>query len=90
MYRNIMEIFVEDYYDKIKDSLDCCTCEQCRGDVIALALNRLPTKYVNRSGGEIVVSTKINDQEHQNALHTAVLQAVEIVKKSPRHETRQK
>lgn len=85
MYRNMMELFVEDYYDQIKDSQDCCTCQQCRDDVIAIALNRLPTKYVNTSGGKIMVSTKMYCQEHRIELHTAVLQAMEIVKKYPRH-----
>lgn len=45
-YYNAMESLVEEAYDKLRDKLDCCTCEQCRNDIIAYALNQLPPKYV--------------------------------------------
>lgn len=45
-YHNAMETLVEEAFDKISDKLDCCTCELCRNDIIAYALNQLKPKYV--------------------------------------------
>ena len=53
-YENMMEAFVEEELQVIKDSLGCCTCEQCLNDIAAYALNQLPPRYVVTSiGGAI-------------------------------------
>ena len=52
-YKNIMENLVEDEFERAKGSLNCCTCEACRNDIIAYALNQLPPKYVATRKGEV-------------------------------------
>ena len=47
-YRNMMEIFMEQLFDDRKDQIDCCTCPECRSDIIALALNQLPPRRSQR------------------------------------------
>ncbi len=42
LYKNVMEDLVEFRFDEIQSTLDCCTCEHCRNDIIAYALNLLP------------------------------------------------
>ena len=84
-YRNLMEILLEELFDEQKDQLDCCTCDICRADIIALALNRLPPRYVCTPAGEMI--TKLDQatlQKKADAL-TALTQPAELVKASPRH-----
>lgn len=84
-YRNVMEILLEELFDKMKDQLDCCTCEECRSDIIALALNQLPPHYVRTPKGELL--SKLDQLSSQNSTDAlaALTQAVEKVKASPRH-----
>ena len=45
--KNFMEDFVEDVIeDMVSVEADVCFCEACRLDIAALALNRLPPKYI--------------------------------------------
>lgn len=85
VYRNVMELLLEELFDKMKDQMDCCTCEDCRGDIIALALNQLPPHYVRTPKGEML--TKLNQLAPQNSADAlaALAKAVEKVKASPRH-----
>ena len=85
IYKNIMEDLVEEQFDEMKDSLECCTCEQCRGDMIAYALNQLPPKYVVSHTGELI--TKLNNLKVQNMTDVCrcLIEASKIVKENPRH-----
>lgn len=85
LYRNIMEDLVEDQFDEIKDELDCCTCAQCRSDIIAHALNQLPPKYVVSHTGELI--TKLHNLEVQKVtdVRRYLIEASQIVKANPRH-----
>ena len=50
-YENIMEAIVEEELAVMAPELECCTCEQCRNDMAAWALNQLPPKYVVTQAG---------------------------------------
>lgn len=65
---------------------DCCKCEQCRLDIVALALNNLPPRYVSTHKGDIFV--RIQEMEGKNDVDViqAIAKAIEIVGKNPRHE----
>lgn len=80
-----MEDLVEDQYDEMKEDLGCCTCEQCKADIIAYALNQLPAKYVVSLTGELI--TKLNNLELQKVtdVRRYLIEAAEIVKAHPRH-----
>ena len=43
---NVMQALVEEKVDKCMAEANMCTCPRCRIDVMALALSRLPSKYV--------------------------------------------
>ena len=85
-YYNVMESVVETTYEQMKDSLGVCACEQCRNDVIALALNYLPPRYVSTASGELYskVSNSLNPQSNAD-VRKAVAQAAEQVRRNPRH-----
>ena len=86
-YYNVMESVVETTYEQMKDSLGICSCEQCRNDVIALALNYLPPRYVSTASGELYskVSNSLNPQSNAD-VRKAVAQAAEQVRRNPRHQ----
>ena len=82
---NIMEGFVE---DRIKDMLEveqCCKCERCLDDMKAIALNRLPAKYVSSHNGELF--SKLDSMIRQNSvdINIAVAEAIYMVGKRPSH-----
>jgi len=84
-YENMMELIVDDEIDSIVAGMGCCLCEQCRNDIAALALNRLPPQYVvTRAGGAIRKADTMRIQ-HITDVRTAIIQAAAIVKASPRH-----
>lgn len=84
-YDNMMETIVEEELDAMAQMLDCCLCEQCRNDIAALALNRLPPQYVvTRAGGAIRKADNMRIQ-HLTDVRTALIQAAQMVKSQPRH-----
>ncbi|MCL2694352.1 MAG: late competence development ComFB family protein [Oscillospiraceae bacterium] len=87
-FLNMMEKMVEiRMEERFKNDEDTCKCERCFEDVKCIALNNLPPKYVSSSKGELF--TKIDQQMiRQNVLDidVAVINAIEFVKKRPRHD----
>ena len=88
--KNYMEEVVENTYDEIIEELvndiGVCKCKQCRLDVIALALNKLPPNYVVSTKGEMF--SKINALKQQFCVDAiaALTNAAKIIAANPRHE----
>lgn len=90
--RNIMEDAVE---RSLKDVLanrarygvgDVCTCERCQLDIIALALNRLPPRYVVSEKGEVYArALGLNTNQYEIDILHAILVAIKLVGLQPRH-----
>ena len=82
---NIMEVLVRQKLDEMLETSDCCKCETCYLDILAIALNYCKPRYVNTFQGELLV--KINSTERQSSvdLDIAILKAIEIVKQNPHH-----
>jgi len=82
-----MEVCVKEFLDEIlKKYSDVCQCDQCRSDIAALALNSLPPKYTTTDLGEIYSKTKLLETQYRADIYKAITQAVECVRKNPRHE----
>jgi len=83
---NFMERLVREKVDSIIKSVGMCGCEQCRLDVMALALNALPPKYVVTEKGEIY--TRLDGMREQIAADVVreLTKAAEVVSGNPRHE----
>lgn len=86
LYQNIMEELVEEFYDNMKGKSGVCTCEQCRADVVAYALNQLPPQYVTTSVGANMSKLSNLRLQHTTDIHVALTQAFQMVLASPRHE----
>ncbi len=48
---NMMEETVLTKIDQLWQTTDFCKCDQCRIDIAAFALNRLPPRYVHSLAG---------------------------------------
>jgi competence protein ComFB len=83
--KNHMEDVVARLTDKYLKESGACTCEKCRMDVMALALNSLPPAYVVTQIGEIFASIDSTYPQRQVDAEMAVLSAIEMVKSSPKH-----
>ncbi len=84
--RNYTEDLVYNHLDDvIKKNNPKCFCERCKSDIVAIALNNLPTKYVATEKG--VCYAKLNSYETQSLIDvvTAITNAIKIVEKKPRH-----
>ena len=82
---NIMESIVADKLEEMLKNENCCKCGRCIEDMTALALNKLPAKYVSTHNGELF--TKLNSLVRQNGvdINIAVAEAVYCVSKRPSH-----
>lgn len=83
---NVMEQLVMDCINHNIDSINCCSCEQCRADIAAFVLNRIPPKYVATETGELYSKVNNMNQPMETEIMVEVIKAAEIVKEKPRHK----
>lgn len=86
--RNIMEDAVSQYMDHWLPISDVCQCEICRLDIMAIMLNRLPSNYVVTDTGALLARLHEFDLQHKADIMVAMTDAIEIVKKHPRHNAK--
>lgn len=84
--KNIMEDFVDSRMEELLKNADCCCCEQCCADIRTYALNNLPAKYVRSTSGNVYVRFQSLEPQLQTDITTAILNAIQVVKKNPHHE----
>ena len=65
---------------------DCCKCEHCTTDIVVLALNHLPPKYISTHKGTIYA--RIDEMAAENSIEIIeqIAKAIEIVSRHPHHE----
>jgi competence protein ComFB len=83
--KNIMEDLVEGKLNELMRSADMCCCGRCRADVKALALNKLPPRYVVSVGGDIYSHFAALGTQSQVDITSAIAAAIRIVRNSPHH-----
>lgn len=84
--KNVLEDLVTYKLDELMKTTSMCTCERCRADVLAIVLNKLPSRYVSSNNGDIYARFQSLDYQMQANITTAILKAIEVVKKIPHHE----
>ena len=62
-----------------------CHCEQCEMDIIAIALNKLPPKYVANDKSRDAVFKQLNTPENIEEINKQIIRAIHIVGRTPRH-----
>lgn len=86
MIKNTMEKFVEQHMDSvIKMYPKCCKCDRCKQDIMVLALNHLPPKYVSSDKGEMFMRLDTSDIVREAEIIREIAKAIEIVAINPRH-----
>lgn len=78
----IFQIFKNDFLNRNKL---VCFCERCQFDIIALALNSLPSRYVVTEEGSIYVKALFFDQQLSSDVVRELSKAANLVKEKPNH-----
>lgn len=84
---SVMEDKVMDIANRlIKNEQEFCACPRCKFDVMALALNELPPKYVVSEKGELYGRANLMTNQSDADIIKEVTKAIKIVKTSPLHD----
>ncbi|MDD4571266.1 MAG: late competence development ComFB family protein [Clostridia bacterium] len=79
---NTTETLVLEKLDAVLNRFNCCKCDRCKKDIVALALNKLPPKYM------VLAETQplpiIGTQENAQVV-SAIIQAILTVRNHARH-----
>lgn len=84
--KNYMEYLVEEQLEEfLKMHPENCKCENCRIDIKAYALNKLPPHYVVSDKGYIY--NKIDEMRLQSRIDVlkVIIEGSEVISKYPRH-----
>ena len=63
-----------------------CHCNQCEMDIIAIALNALPSKYVASNESRDAAFRQLNTRENIEEINKQIIRAIHIVGRNPRHK----
>lgn len=81
---NVTEKLVLSKLDATLKKMNCCRCDRCKEDIVAIALNNLKPRYIVATKDDI--NQKIHElQEIGSEVTTEVIKAVLTVRKNPRH-----
>ena len=83
--QNLMELLVDERLERYVRMFGLCTCPRCLADARALALTRLPAKYVVLSGSAATPMTSLYRAKYESMVVAQVIQACKTVMESPRH-----
>ena len=89
--KNYMEVLVDEILPSmlLKEE-EICKCEKCVLDIKAIALNRLPAKYIVSDIGEIYRRYDELGKQLEIDVVEAILRAIELVKIRPKHDVNSK
>lgn len=62
-----------------------CHCEQCEMDIVAIALNKLPTRYVANDKARDAVFAQLNTPESIEEINKQIIRAIHVVGRNPLH-----
>lgn len=83
---NMMESFVSERLNEMLQNETCCKCERCVEDMKAIALNKLPAKYVSTHNGELFSKLDSTIRQNSTDIMVAISAAIECVSKRPSHQ----
>lgn len=84
--KNHTEIVVQQALnDYLRNNEISCSCDYCKADIIALALNRLPARYYVSLRGEIMTRWKTQTLPDQARILAEIVQAAQQVSAAPLH-----
>lgn len=84
-YHNFRQQIIEEIFPQVAVKMDFCTCERCKADAIAIALNNSSPKYVVSLKGEVLSRyTEFFIQQKTDVI-IQIIKAITIVKNNPHH-----
>lgn len=85
MLINANEELVRQRLPELLKEYDCCKCEKCVDDIMAIALNNIKPAYVNSAEG--VLFKRINSTLPQISadIDIEILKAINMVSSNPKH-----
>jgi competence protein ComFB len=86
--KNLMEETVLQAIEEFMGKENMCTCEQCRLDVAAIALNNLPPRYVVTPKGASYAHADLLELQKYVDIIGAITKAIKLVKEHPRHNSK--
>ncbi|MDD2217468.1 MAG: late competence development ComFB family protein [Eubacteriales bacterium] len=82
---NLAEIMVKENFEAVMDRMNICECDICKNDVMAIALNSLPTRYVTTDKGKQFIQLETYKKQYEVDVMAALTKACVKVKVVPRH-----
>ncbi len=82
---NITEELVRRKVKSLMAEADMCRCEKCYCDVCALILNTMTPQYVTTEKGKLLSLLNASNNQFHTDLVVHAWQAIEKVKKAPKH-----
>lgn len=82
---NTTEMIVRPVLTEELAKADCCKCERCYLDMLAICLNQLKPHYVNTHQGELISLASGLTLQNKIDVNIAVLKAINIVNRIPHH-----
>lgn len=85
--KNYTEVMVNSLINSVlEDYPQLCKCSKCVLDIKALALNKLPSRYIVTSSGEIFKKLdELNKQYYADTV-AAIVSAAMLVNQKPMHD----
>jgi competence protein ComFB len=83
---NVTELIAETKVEEVIAMMEGCNCPKCVDDILAIALNSLPTRYVTTDVGKQFIQLNSYKKQFETDVVAALIKACQIVKESPRHE----
>ena len=85
VFYNIMESIVQEKAIKYMKQFGNCTCKRCEAYTIALALSKLPPKYVVAKADSISPLLNFYEDHYAGQIIVEITKACIVVNKNPRH-----
>ena len=82
---NVTEQIVEKRMQEILPTIDCCKCEKCYLDMMAIALNYLKPQYVNTEKGQLIKLAENTSIQKTVDIDIACIKAIDIVSRYPQN-----
>lgn len=83
---NVTEIIALAKVAEVISMMEVCSCPKCVDDILAIALNSLPTRYVTTDMGKQFIQLNSYRKQFETDVVSALIKACQIVTASPRHE----
>jgi len=82
---NLAEVLAKEQLSMVMSRMNVCNCSTCTNDILALALNSLPTKYVTTDAGKQYLQIEMYKKQYETDVLAALTRACVRIKACPRH-----